>query len=68
MSEDGSIVNQGMKIVLFLREQHIIGVFENRILREIFRSKRDKVTAVWEEYKLRIFICAHQTLLMHSNH
>jgi hypothetical protein len=30
-----------------LREEHRLGVFENRVLRRIFGPKRDKVTWEW---------------------
>jgi hypothetical protein len=32
---------------LILREEHILRVFENRVLRRIFASKRDEVTGGW---------------------
>jgi hypothetical protein len=32
---------------LTLREEHRLGVFENRVLRKIFRPKRDEVTGEW---------------------
>jgi hypothetical protein len=32
---------------LILREEHWLRVFENRVLRGIFGSKRDEVTGVW---------------------
>jgi hypothetical protein len=31
-------------LVLALREEHILGMFENRVLRRIFGPKRDEVT------------------------
>jgi hypothetical protein len=34
---------------LILREEHILRVFESRILRRIFGSKRDEVTGEWIE-------------------
>jgi hypothetical protein len=34
---------------LTLREEHRLGVFENRGLRRIFGPKRDKVTGGWRE-------------------
>jgi hypothetical protein len=30
-----------------LREEHRLRVFENRVLRRIFRPKREKVTGEW---------------------
>jgi hypothetical protein len=32
---------------LTLREEHILRVFENRVLRRIFGPKRDEVTGEW---------------------
>jgi hypothetical protein len=32
---------------LALREEHRLGVFENRVLRRIFGPKRDEVTGEW---------------------
>jgi hypothetical protein len=32
---------------LTLREEHRLRVFENRVLRNIFKSKRDEVTGEW---------------------
>jgi hypothetical protein len=34
---------------LTLREEHKLGVFENRVLRSIFRPKRDRVTGGWRK-------------------
>jgi hypothetical protein len=34
-------------LVLKLREEHRLGVFENRVLRRIFGPKRDEVTGEW---------------------
>jgi hypothetical protein len=34
---------------LTLREKHRLRVFENRVLRRIFGSKRDKVTGGWRK-------------------
>jgi hypothetical protein len=34
---------------LTLREEHILGVFENRVLRRIFGPKRDEVTGEWRK-------------------
>ena len=39
---------------LTLREERGLGVFENRVLRRIFVSKRDEV--IWEWTKLRVCI------------
>jgi hypothetical protein len=32
---------------LTLREEHRLGLFENRVLRRIFGPKRDEVTGEW---------------------
>jgi hypothetical protein len=34
---------------LTLREEHILRVFENRVLRRIFRPKRDEITGEWRK-------------------
>jgi hypothetical protein len=34
---------------LTLREEHRLGVFENRVLRRIFGKKRDEVTGGWRK-------------------
>jgi hypothetical protein len=34
---------------LTLREEHRLRVFENRVLRKIFRPKRDQVTGEWRK-------------------
>jgi hypothetical protein len=34
---------------LTLREEHRLGVFQNRVLRRIFGPKRDEVTADWRK-------------------
>jgi hypothetical protein len=34
---------------LTLREEHRLGVFENRVLRMIFGPKRDEVTGEWRK-------------------
>jgi hypothetical protein len=34
---------------LTLREEHRLRVFENRVLRRIFRCKRDEVTGGWRK-------------------
>jgi hypothetical protein len=41
---------------LTLRGEHGLRVFENRVLRRIFRSKRDEVREVGENYIMRSFI------------
>ena len=44
-------------------------VFENRMLRKIFRPKKDEVTGEWEDYITRsLVICSpHQILFWLSN-
>jgi hypothetical protein len=37
---------------LTLREEHRLGVFENRVLRRIFGPKRDEVTGEWRKFCL----------------
>jgi hypothetical protein len=32
-----------------LREEHMLGVFQNRVLRRIFGTKRDEVTGAWKK-------------------
>jgi hypothetical protein len=34
---------------LTVREEHILRVFENRVLRKIFGLKRDEVTGEWRK-------------------
>ena len=34
---------------LTLREEHWLGVFENRVLKRIFGPKRDEVTGEWRK-------------------
>jgi hypothetical protein len=34
---------------LTLREEHRLGVFENRVLRKIFGPRRDEVTGEWRK-------------------
>jgi len=36
--------------------RHRLRVFENRVLRRIFPSKRDEVTGEWKNYIMRIFM------------
>jgi hypothetical protein len=36
-------------LFLTLREEHRLRVFENRVLRRIFRPKRDEVTGEWRK-------------------
>jgi hypothetical protein len=37
----------GVKLGLILREEHRLMVFENRLVRGIFGTKRDEVTGEW---------------------
>jgi hypothetical protein len=50
---------------LALREEHMLRVFENRVLRGIFGSVRDEVTVERSNHIMRsLMICnAHQLLL-----
>jgi hypothetical protein len=41
---------------LTLREEHGLKVFENRMLRKIFRPKRDEIIGGWENCIMRTFI------------
>jgi hypothetical protein len=43
---------------LTIREEHRLGVFENRKLRNIFGSKRDEEEGHGENYVMESFICA----------
>jgi hypothetical protein len=36
-------------VYFLLREEHRLGVFENRVLRRIFGPKRDEVIAGWRK-------------------
>jgi hypothetical protein len=36
---------------LTLREEHRLGVFENRVMRGKFRQKRDEVTGGWQKLR-----------------
>ena len=49
---------------LTLREKRRLRVYENRVFRRIFGSKRDEVTGKWRRYIMRnLMICtAHQIL------
>jgi hypothetical protein len=37
------------KVLSFLREEHILGVFENRVVRRISEPKIDEVTGEWRK-------------------
>jgi hypothetical protein len=46
-----------------LREEDRLRVFENRVLRGIFRPKRDEVTGEWRNWKVESFIiCTHHQI------
>jgi hypothetical protein len=48
---------------LTLREEHRMGVSENRILSRIFGPKRDEVTGSGENYIMKsLMICTHPIL------
>jgi hypothetical protein len=52
---------------LILREEHRLRAFENRVLRRIFRPKRDDVTGEWRSSTNRTFIiCTHPQILARS--
>jgi hypothetical protein len=36
---------------LTLREEHRLGVFENKVLRRLFGPKRDEVTGEWRKLR-----------------
>jgi hypothetical protein len=39
----------GVKLALRLREEHRLRVFENKVLRGIFRPRRDETTGSWSK-------------------
>jgi hypothetical protein len=41
---------------LILREEYILRIFENRLLRRLFRMKRDEILGSWRKCILRNFI------------
>jgi hypothetical protein len=41
---------------LTLREEHRLRVFENRVLRRIFGSKRDEVTGEWRKFQNEVLV------------
>jgi hypothetical protein len=45
----------GVKFGLTLREERKLMVFENRVLRGIFGSKRDEVTREWRKLHSEVF-------------
>jgi hypothetical protein len=50
---------------LTLREEYILRVFENRVLRRIFGHMRDKVTGEWRKLHSEDFIsCTHPQILL----
>jgi len=38
-----------VKLLLILREEHRLRVFENTLLRKVFGPKRDEVTGEWRK-------------------
>jgi len=52
-----------------LREEHRLRVSENRVLRRVFGSKRDKVTGEWRKLQMRslMIYTPHPVLFGHSN-
>jgi hypothetical protein len=59
----------GVKRSLTLREEHILRVFENRMLRRIFGPRRDEVAGGWRTlHNEELHNCTlHQILLGWSN-
>jgi len=55
--------------LLTLREEHRLRVSENRVLRRVFGSKRDKVTGEWRKLQMRslMIYTPHPVLFGHSN-
>jgi hypothetical protein len=50
---------------LTLREEHRLRVFENRVLRRIFGTKRDEVTGEWRKlHSGGSIICTHHQILL----
>jgi hypothetical protein len=47
---------------LKLRKKHRLRVFENRVLRTIFRLKRDEVTLEWRKLHSGGLLCLYPTL------
>jgi hypothetical protein len=46
-------------LYLTLREEHRLRIFEKRVLRTIFGTKRDEVTGLWGNFMTRSFmICS----------
>jgi hypothetical protein len=43
------ILDECEKWSLALKEEHMLRVFQNRVLRRIFEPKRDEVTAEWRK-------------------
>ena len=48
---------------LTLREERRLRVFENRVLRKIFGSKRDEVTGEWRKLMRSLMICTAHPIL-----
>jgi hypothetical protein len=43
------IINKYLYCLSYVKEEHRLRVFENRVLRRIFGPKRDEVTGVWRK-------------------
>ena len=55
----------GVKLLLTLREERRLRVFENRVLRRIFGPKKDKVTGERENNRMRsLMICIPNQILL----
>jgi len=54
---------------VLLREEHMMRVFENRVLRKLFGTERDEVIGEWRRLNSEdLMICApHQMLFRRSN-
>jgi hypothetical protein len=51
-----------------MREERRLRVFESRVLRRVFGSKRDEVTGSGENYIMRrLMICTHSILFVRLN-
>ena len=38
-----------MHVIIHLREEHRLRVFENKVLRKIFGAKKDEITGEWSK-------------------
>ena len=42
-----------------LREEHRLRVFENKVIRKIFRAKRDEITGEWRKIHMQSILAYH---------